>query len=193
MPTITIEPATIDRFDDVQHAFAGGGDGMGCQCQWFTITNAEFNRTTQPERRELFEKEIAAGPPPGFVAYVDGEPAGWVRVGPRTLQPRLARTRIIKAGTQEPLDDESVWVVSCFVVRREHRNEGLNAELLDVAVDYAKRNGARVIEGYPIDTTAGKTTPNDLYHGALSTFERAGFHVVARPKPDRPIVALDVA
>ena len=40
MPTITIEPATIDRFDDVQHAFAGGGDGMGCQCQWFTITNA---------------------------------------------------------------------------------------------------------------------------------------------------------
>lgn len=192
MPTITIEPATSDRFDDVQHAFDGGGDGRSCQCQWFTLTNARFSSTTQQERRDLFQREIAAGPPPGFVAYVDGEAAGWVRVGPRTLQPRLGRTRAIKAGTQEPLDDPSVWVVSCFVVRREHRNEGLNAKLLDVAVDYAKRNGARVVEAYPIDPTAGKKSPNDLYHGVLSTFENAGFREIARPKPDRAIVALDL-
>ncbi|MFH8252936.1 GNAT family N-acetyltransferase [Microbacterium sp. B2969] len=193
MPTITIEPATSDRFGDVQHAFDGGGDGRGCQCQWFMLTNAQWNQTSQPERAAMFEKEIAAGPPPGFVAYVDGEAAGWVRVGPRTLQPRLGRTRIIKAGTQEPFDDDSVWVVSCFVVRREHRNTGLNAKLLEVAVDYAKSSGARVIEGYPIDLAEGAKSPNDLYHGVFSTFQAAGFREVARPKPDRPIVALTVA
>ncbi|WP_345802175.1 GNAT family N-acetyltransferase [Microbacterium sp. AZCO] len=193
MSTITIEPATSDRFDDVQHAFDGGGDGRGCQCQWFTLTNAEFSRTSQPERRELFEREIAAGPPPGFVAYVDGEAAGWVRVGPRTRQPRLGRTRIIKAATQEPLDDDSVWVVSCFVVRREHRSAGLTAKLLDVAVDYARRQGARAIEGYPVDVAAGAKSPNDLFHGVLSTFTGAGFREIARPKPDRPIVALELA
>ena len=77
-------------------------------------------------------------------------------------------------------------------MRREHRNAGLSAKLLDVAVDYAKRNGARVIEGYPIDTSVGETTPNDLYHGAFSTFAAAGFEEVARPKPNRPIVALEV-
>lgn len=193
MSTITIEPATSDRFDDVQHAFDGGGDGRGCQCQWFTLTNAEWNRTDQPQRRELFQQEIAAGPPPGFVAYVDGEAAGWVRVGPRTLHRRIRRTRAIAAATAEPLDDESVWTVSCFVVRKEHRNKGLNAALLKEAVDYARKSGARMIEAYPIDGSSGKHPVNDLYHGLLSTFENAGFREVARQKPDRPIVTLDLS
>jgi len=192
MPTITIEPATSVRFDDVQHTFDGGGDGRSCQCQWWTLTNAEWNRTDQAERRELFEREIAAGPPPGFVAYVDGEAAGWVRVGPRTVHRRIGRTRAIAAATQEPLDDESVWTVSCFVVRREHRGQGLNAKLLDVAVEYARTKGARIIEAYPVDVSAGKHPVNDLYHGVLSTFENAGFREVARHKPDRPIVVLDL-
>ena len=192
MSTITIQPATSDRFEDVEHAFDGGGDGHGCQCQWLILTNAEWKRTDQPQRRRLLEQEIAAGPPPGFVAYVDGEAAGWVRVGPRTLHRRIARTRSIAAATAEPLDDESVWTVSCFVVRREHRNQGLNAKLLDVAIDYARRNGARIIEAYPVDGDSGKHPVNDLYHGVLSTFERAGFREVARHKPDRPIVTLDL-
>ena len=45
MAHITIEPVTADRFDDAQHALTGGGDGRSCQCQWWTITNAEFQRT----------------------------------------------------------------------------------------------------------------------------------------------------
>ncbi|TDN93253.1 GNAT family N-acetyltransferase [Microbacterium sp. BK668] len=192
MPTITTEPATFARFDDVQHAFDGGGDGRGCQCQWFTLTNAEWNRTSQPQRRELFEHEIAAGPPPGFVAYVDGEAAGWVRVGPRTLHRRITRTRAIVAATAEPLDDASVWTVSCFVVRKEHRGRGLNAKLLAVAIDFARENGARVIEAYPIDATVGKHPVDDLYHGVLTTFQDAGFREVARQKPDRPVVVLDL-
>ncbi|QIG41011.1 GNAT family N-acetyltransferase [Microbacterium sp. 4R-513] len=193
MPTITIEPATSDRFEDVEHAFEGGGDGRSCQCQWFTLTNAEWNRTNQAERRDLFEQEMVAGPPPGFVAYVDGEAAGWVRVGPRTVHRRIARTRSIAAATAEPFDDESVWTVSCFVVRKEHRNQGLNARLLDAAVDHARKSGARIIEAYPVDGSAGTHRVNDLYHGLLSTFENAGFREVARHKPDRPIVTLDLA
>ena len=66
-------------------------------------------------------------PPPALIAYVDGEAAGWVRVGPRTAQMRIGRTRDIAANTPEPLDDPDVWAVSCFVVRREHRGQGLNA------------------------------------------------------------------
>jgi hypothetical protein len=47
-----------------------------------------------------------------------------------------------------------------------------------------------VVEGYPVDTSAKKSSSNELYHGALSTFVDAGFTEVARPAPARPIVSL---
>lgn len=194
MAHITIEPATPDRFDDAEHALTGGGDGRSCQCQWWTITNADFNRTTQDEREGLLRDEIATGPPPALIAYVDGEAAGWVRVGPRTRQVRLGRTKNFAANSQEPWDDPAVWAVSCFVVRKEHRNQGLNAKLLDAAIDYARQNGARTVEAYPVDPDVGRKKPaNDLYHGVISTFEEAGFREVARARPDLAIVSLDLA
>lgn len=193
MAEITIEPATSERFDDARHAFSGGGDGRGCQCQWWTLTNADFNRATIDERGEIFRAEVDAGPPPGLVAYVDGEAAGWVRVGPRTRQVRLGRTRAYVAGSDEAWDDPSVWAVSCFAVRREHRRSGLNAALLEAAVTYARESGARVVEAYPVDLDAGgKRSSNELYHGVLSTFLDAGFHEVSHPKPHIAVVQLDL-
>ncbi len=193
MPMITIEPATPERFGDAQHALDGGGDGRSCQCQWWTITNAEWNASTQEQRARLLRDEVDSGPPPALIAYVDGEAAGWVRVGPRTKQVRLGRTKNYTATSLEPWDDPAVWAVTCFVVRREHRAQGLNATLLDAAIAYARDGGARVIEAYPIDTSEGKTATNDLFHGALSTFEAAGFEEVGRPKAGRPIVSLTLS
>jgi GNAT superfamily N-acetyltransferase len=195
MPQIVIAPATADRFDDAEHALTGGGDGRSCQCQWWTITNAEFQRATTDQRREMLRHELStAAAPPALIAYVDGEAAGWVRVGPRTRQIRLGRTRNFTAHSEEPWDDDAVWAVSCFVVRKEFRRQGLNARLLEAAVDFARAGGARVIEAYPMDPDAGKKIPvNDLYHGVLSTFEQAGFREIARPKPYLAIVALDLA
>jgi GNAT superfamily N-acetyltransferase len=194
MPKIVIAPATADRFDDAEHALTGGGDGRSCQCQWWTITNAEFQRASTDERRELLRDEIGNdAPPPALIAYVDGEAAGWVRVGPRPAQVRISRTRDIIAHTPIPLDDPDVWAVTCFVVRREHRRQGLNARLLAAAIDYARNHGARVVEAYPYDTDAAKHSSNELYRGVLSVFEDAGFREVARPKPDRAIVALDLS
>ena len=192
MAQITIEPATPARFDDAQHALTGGGDGRHCQCQWWTITNAQFNALSTDERRELLRDEIESGPPPALIAYVDGEAAGWVRVGPRTAQVRLSRTKRF-AASEEPWNDDSVWAVTCFVVRKEHRGAGLNAILLDAAVAFARDGGARVVEAYPVDPALGrKKSSNDLYHGVVSTFLSAGFREVARPSPDRPIMALDL-
>ncbi|BDV30324.1 GNAT family N-acetyltransferase [Microbacterium terricola] len=193
MPTITIEPATASRFDDAEHALTGGGDGPSCQCQWWMLSSTEFNRTTKPERLELLRAQTGDDLPPGLIAYVDGQAAGWVKVAPRTAQPRLARTRAY-AGSPEPWDDPDVWAVSCFVVRREHRGAGLNAALLDAAIDFARAHGARSIEAYPIDTRMGtKVSSNELFHGALSTFVGAGFREVARPKPHVVIVSLTLA
>lgn len=190
MATITTELATTARWDDVQHALTGGGDGASCQCIWPVLSNKDWDATTTPQRTEMFRTEIDEGPPPGIVAYVDGEAAGWIRIGPRTRQARVARTRIIAAASTEPFDDESVWAVTCFVVRREHRGGGLNLELLRAAVEYARESGARLIEGYPVDTRGEKQRSNDLFHGTLGTFRAAGFMERAELKPGRTLVTL---
>ena len=193
MSTITTALATTARWDDVQHALTGGGDGASCQCIWPVLPNKDWNQTTTPQRTAMFRAEIDEGPPPGLVAYVDGGAAGWIRIGPRTRQARIPRTRMIAASSTEPFDDESVWAVTCFVVRREHRGTGLNAELLDAAIAFARESGARLIEGYPVDTRGEKQRANDLYHGTLGTFLRAGFTEKAVMKPGRVLVARDLA
>ncbi|WP_029145195.1 GNAT family N-acetyltransferase [Microbacterium luticocti] len=191
MSTITIEPATPARFEDAEHALTGGGDGAACQCQWWLMTGKEFDTVPRAEKEERLRIELGTSPTPALIAYVDGEAAGWVRVGPRTAQSKLARTRNF-AASPHPWDDPDVWAVTCFVVRREFRRRGLNARLLDAAIAHARANGARVLEAYPIDTSIGTTPTNNLYIGVLSVFLAAGFREVARPKPKLAIVELDL-
>lgn len=193
MTTIATELATLSRWDDVQHALTGGGDGASCQCIWPMLANKDWNETTTPQRTAMFRDEIEAGPPPGLIVYVDGEAAGWIRIGPRTAQARIPRTRIIAVSSTESFDDDSVWAVTCFVVRREHRGSGLNRELLRAAVEHAREAGARVVEGYPVDTRGEKQPSNDLFHGTLGTFLAAGFEVKAEMKPGRSLVALELS
>lgn len=193
MAMISTEVATPARWDDVQRALTGGGDGASCQCIWPVLSNKDWNTTTTPQRTEMLRAEIDAGPPPGIIAYVDGDAAGWIRICPRTRQARILRTRIIAAASTESFDDESVWAVTCFVVRREHRGSGLNLELLEAAVEYARQSGARVIEGYPVDTRGEKHRANDLFHGTLGTFLAVGFTEKTDLKPGRTLVALELA
>ncbi len=192
MTTITTEPAAPARWGDVQHALTGGGDGASCQCVWPVLRNKDWNSTTVTDRTRLFRDEVDTGPPPGLVVYVDGDPAGWIRIGPRSRQARIMHTRAIAATSAEPFDDDDVWAVTCFVVRREHRGGGLNDRLLADAVDFARANGARVVEGYPVDTRDEKRPSNELFHGTLNTFLRAGFVRRAELTRGRALVALDL-
>lgn len=192
MSDIEVVPATSDTFADVEQALTGGGDGASCQCQWWTLPAKQFDTTTRAEREELLAAELAASPPPGLVARVDGAAAGWVRVGPRTRQPRLARTRAF-ALSPEPWDDESVWAVTCFSIRKEFRRRGVMGALLEAAVDLARQNGARTLEAYPMDPSVKKLPSNELYLGVLSVFLDAGFTEVGRSHPHRAVVSLELS
>lgn len=189
MPEIDIAVASVDRFGDIEHALSGGGDGASCWCQWWMLPGRAFESATSDERRELLRGDVTAHPTSGLIAYVDGEAAGWVKVASRPNQPRLARTRNLQQ-SPERFDDASVWAITCFVVRREFRRQGIATALLEAAVAHARTHGARIIEGYPVDIAEKKTTSNGLFHGTLSSFLDAGFTEVARPTPSRPIVAL---
>ena len=150
MSEIEIRPASADRFADAEHALTGGGDGASCWCQWWMLPNKEFSAATREEKRELLHADLMHEPASALIAYVDGEAAGWVKVSPRPDQPRLARTRAFQE-SPEPFEDGSVWAVTCFVVRREHRGAGLSSRLLAGFSEVARPKPARPIVTLTVD------------------------------------------
>ena len=106
---------------------------------------------------------------------------GWVAVEPRTAYPKLAYSRALK-----PVDDQSVWSVTCFFVAKPFRRKGITIELLRAAVDHVRHQGGKIVEGYPVDAQKNMPAPF-IYTGTASAFEQAGFKEVARQTPTRPI------
>jgi GNAT superfamily N-acetyltransferase len=123
----------------------------------------------------------ASGEEPGLLAYAGDQPVGWCALAPRTTYLRLAKSRILK-----PVDDQSVWSVVCFFVARTHRRQGVTARLLQAAIDYARQQGAHILEAYPVEPKDANAPAPFIFPGVASTFRQAGFVEVARRAPPRP-------
>jgi GNAT superfamily N-acetyltransferase len=87
------------------------------------------------------------------------------------------------------VDDAPVWSISCFYVRKGYRRQGITSLLIDAALQAAKRARAPALEAYPLDRDR---SPSATSTGIVSTFARAGFRVVARHAPERPIMRYDL-
>jgi GNAT superfamily N-acetyltransferase len=83
------------------------------------------------------------------------------------------------------VDHVPVWSISCFYVRVGYRRQGVTSALISAALKVAKRAGAAAVEAYPLDADK---TPSSSWTGYATTFKRAGFKVVARHVPARPIM-----
>ena len=186
-----VELLTVDRFDDFVAVVGRSGIG-GCWCMYWTCpTSAAWGEgcrggSDAPNRR-AFQDLVEAGPPPGLLAYDDGDPVAWCRVMPRAVLPGLARSRYFKTD----LDIDGVWSVACFVVRPAHRGKGLTAVLIAAAIDFVRDQGGRVVEGYPWDTDVPKSD-SVVYTGLASTFDRMGFKVVQRRADHKPMMRFTV-
>ena len=186
--TVEVQDCTPDRWDDLVAVFEGPGDPGRCWCQWF-YRGAQADREHAEANRTALQAQVAGDRPPGVLAYADGVPSGWCAVAPRPTYTRLTRSTILDGVPEPGRSDPAVWSVTCFVVPRRVRRRGLSGPLLQGAVDLARRGGAAVVEGYPVDVSArSSTSAAELYHGPLQVFLRAGFTEVARPRPDRAVV-----
>ena len=169
---IEVEPATPDRWEDVRLVLDGEGEA-GCWCQAWRGLDAK-RLSGGRSRVELLRDQMAAGPPPpGFVAYVDGQLAGWVGVGVRGGLPRLDGSRRIPA-----IDELPVWVIGCFRIRPGFRRRGVARALLDGVVRAARDAGAPGVEAYPIDPEGRRVEVGAGYVGIASMFDAAGFRRV---------------
>lgn len=169
---IEVHPAT--RFDDVAMVIGPKKPTSNvCFCLSYRIGSKENNALRGPARADRVRGLCAQDPPPGVVAYLDGEPVGWAAVHPRA-ETSFASSRLIPR-----VDDLEVWSLWCLRVRPGHRKQGVTRALIDGAVAHARNSGAPAIEAYPVDNGTERVNQTMAYVGLRRLFEQAGFTVAA--------------
>lgn len=181
--TLECLPLTPDRFTDMETVFGDRGVARRCFCMHWRRPDGGYG--DHRDNRDRFADIAAEGPPPGLIGYIEGDPRGWVQVGPRDDFPTIDRSRLLK-----PVDDLEPWTINCFVVRTGQRRQGIGKGLLSAAITYAKDQGANVIEAYPVDGTRESVV--DYFTGTLGMFDEHGFVEIIRRNDTRPIVRLTV-
>ena len=175
-------PLTPDLWGDFERLFSPRGACGGCWCMFWKLRGKAFDENTGEPTHQMQRSIVDSGTTPGLLAYIDGEPVGWIAVEPRSAYPKLAHSRILK-----PVDDANVWSVTCFFVTKQIRRQGLTVELLKAAVEYVRTKGGNIVEGYPVDTKENMPPPF-VYTGTAVAFQKAGFVEVARRSEKRPIM-----
>ena len=155
---------------------------------WSRKPRAEYEAGKGEVNRAAMYDLIHSGHVPGVIAYLDDAPVGWCSFGRREEFLRLNNSRTLK-----PVDERPVWSIVCLFVHRKHRRKGLSVALLQAARDWATKQGATVIEGYPVVPRKREVPDMTAWHGTARAYERAGFCEVARPTEARAIYRYEVA
>ena len=181
-----ISPLTAERWPALEDLFGRAGASNGCWCMYWRIGPRYRDRPRTDNRRDR-QRLAASERAPGLLAFDGDRAVGWCELAPRADLRWLAHARHLA-----PLDDAPVWSVPCFFVRRTYRHRGVMGALIEAAVAAAAAAGAPVVEAYPVDTAVPGHSQN-LFPGVATAFARHGFRVMARRKPDRPVMRRQVA
>lgn len=170
---VSVHAVTTDRIDDwlryFDHdAFAGNPDWASCYCLEPHIpAPPEMPERPWRQSRATLAERFRGGGTFGYLAYVDGRPAGWVNA---SLRADYGLYRDVDPAGPEPA---RVIGVSCFVIAPPYRRHGIASALLDRVIADAAERGAGWVEAYPHNTPE----QNDAGHfrGPRSLYETRGF------------------
>jgi ribosomal protein S18 acetylase RimI-like enzyme len=177
---VEIRPLTPARVDDVK-TITASTFGSQCWDLWWRYTDEQkkavgivggSKEQNVQRRREIVQKLARRKHAPVLVAYANGEPAGFVSLGPRSDYDQL------RAGkTTQSVDDVPAWVIPCMTVRKTYRGRGIAFALLRAAIAYAGQHGAPAIEGYPRPDER-RFSDGAVFMGTEELFRRAGFRKI---------------
>lgn len=179
LPKIECRPIAPANLADLDRFSSEHGKFRYCSCMRWRMTSGQYRCSTKESRVAALADLVCQGRPVGVLAYADLTPVGWCSIAPRETYGALERFRALPR-----IDDQPVWSVVCFFVDRRFRGRNVTLELLRAAVDYARSQGARVVEGYPVEPGPRSYT----YMGAPSTFKAAGFSDVTPPGSTRLVM-----
>jgi GNAT superfamily N-acetyltransferase len=175
---------TRESFPDLEEVLGERGGAHGCWCMHWRLSFNEWKEQQGDGNRRTLQKRAGAAPPAGLIGYLDDRPVGWIALGDRDEYPRMARSPVMR-----PVDETRVWVVSCIFVHPDVRGQDLPVRLIEAACTLAAEHGQEAVDAVPVEVEDGKRAgPDNAMTGMASSFQKAGFREIARPKPDRPYV-----
>jgi GNAT superfamily N-acetyltransferase len=180
-------PLTSERWPDFEKLFGERGACGGCWCMWWRLKRSEYERQKGEGNRKAMKDIVDKGEIPGILAYVKGTPVAWCSIAPRSQFSMLSRSRILKQ-----IDEKPVWSIVCFFIKKGWRNRGLSIKLLSKAIEYVKKQGGQVVEGYPIEPKKDRMPDVFASTGLASAFRQVGFIECARRSETRPIMRYQI-
>jgi len=175
---LTFRPVTLDTCADFETLFLAPGGPKYCWCMVWRRSAAEAKHNKPASRKVQMLQRIGAGTPVGLLAYANGTPIAWVSIAPRETYRNL--------GGPPGREGEVIWSLVCFFVTRRLRGHGITRGLIAAATDYARENGATVVEAYPVDPDA----PSYRFMGFVPIFAEAGFADMGRAGRRRHVMRL---
>lgn len=178
MDELTIRALTTETFDDFAALVErNGGMFAGCWCTKFHPDCADKDQSAAGNRA-FKQRMVAEGIAHAALVY-DGEVAvAWAEYGTPEELPDIQHRKEYLA-TAERLPD---YRVTCILVERGRRGQGLAAMALRGALALIADAGGGIVEGYPHDTRGvRKKNSSFLYNGTRTMYEREGF-TYDRPK-----------
>lgn len=142
---------------------------------WRQRKGEKWDAVKGQENRGRFEALVCSGHAHGALAYVEGEPVGWVSFDRRTDFDKLDRAPSFRC-----VDADVVWSIPCFFIKAGFRGKGVASALLAFAVACLKKRGATIIEGYPVKPAKdGAPSPAAFaWTGTRALFAKHGFKLV---------------
>lgn len=182
--TITVQPLTSERWTDFEKLFGDKGACGGCWCMYWKLKRSDFVKGKGSGNKKKIKKIVGSGEIPGLLLYADKEAAGWCAIAPRAQYPLLVNSKILR-----PVDEKPVWSIVCFFIDKNFRRLGLTEIFLRYVVEYGKKQGAKIVEGYPVDVKDQQDYPAAFaFTGIASAYIKAGFREVARRSETRPVM-----
>jgi GNAT superfamily N-acetyltransferase len=173
---LEFRPLTPETWQDLRRLFEEDRVCRACWCMWWRLSASCWSKQRGKENENALKALVKSGKVPGILAYSSGQPIGWCSISPREEYPRLERSRTLKR-----IDNKPVWSVVCFFVAKPFRGQGLSTKILEAAVNHARKQGARIVEGYP-NRCSKRQQDSLVYTGLVSSFEKVGFVEVASSK-----------
>ena len=180
-----VRPLTDQTWADLEELFdlPGGSIVRGCWCIYYRkVGKVDVSQASGSSNKQQLHALVRSGVVPGLVGYADSSPVGWISLGPREDYRKLERSRVMKA-----VDDTPVWSIVCTYVAKTHRGKGYQHKLLAGAISYAREQGIRTLEAYPVDKPE-RSHDDFMFFGSRSLYERSGFREVVRRSQTRPVM-----
>jgi GNAT superfamily N-acetyltransferase len=194
---LTFRPVTDETWPDLEALFMAPSGPKYCWCMVFRGTSAERREWTAAAtksrgdgrlseanllRRKALKARLDGGTPIGLVGYDGAEPVAWVSIAPKASHLRL--------GGPDPDPDRpgAVWSLACLYLKRRWRHAGHTRSMVEAAASYARREGARVLEAYPVRPDS----PSFRYMGFVPTYEALGFRSIGPAGTRRTVMQLDL-